>query len=133
MTVAEFQIPGGPKAPSAARELLCEWVGTQLDPALIDTARLLVSEIVTNCVVHAGVDESELITVRATRTSDGVRTEICHRGPHFVPPAGEPDLDSPGGLGLYVVEHLSDAWGVESGEQICVWFELDAERSQAAA
>jgi anti-sigma regulatory factor (Ser/Thr protein kinase) len=122
VTIAEFQVNGGPKAPSAARELLVEAIGTQVESDVVDRARLLVSEIVTNCVIHGGADEQDTIMIVTSVEADGVRTEVRHRGPHFVPPEDEPDLTSPGGLGLFLVEQMADAWGIDSGES--VWFRL---------
>lgn len=124
MSAAEFKVPGGTRAPSAARELLCETIGRDVPPALLDTARLLVSEIVTNCVIHGGAGESDVITVTCTAGSSGLVTRISHRGPDFTPPDEEPDLLTPGGLGLVLVDQLSQAWGIDSGDEVSVWFRL---------
>jgi anti-sigma regulatory factor (Ser/Thr protein kinase) len=105
--------------------MLADSFDTRLRPPVIDDLRLLVSELVTNCVLHGGVTGSDdEITVRTSLRADAVRTEVCHDGPAFLPPALEPDLDSPGGLGLFLVEQMSAAWGIDEGCKTCVWFEL---------
>jgi anti-sigma regulatory factor (Ser/Thr protein kinase) len=120
----EFQISGGPRAPETARAQLSERLDDRLEPPVRDDLRLLVSELVTNCVLHGGAGVPDAITVRTCVRHDLVRTEVCHDGPGFVPPTHEPDLESPGGLGLFLVEQMSAAWGIAEGCETCVWFEL---------
>jgi anti-sigma regulatory factor (Ser/Thr protein kinase) len=122
--VTEFQIPGGPRAPESARAKLSESLDEQIEEPVVHDLRLLVSELVTNCVLHGGATGEGAITVRTAVSDDAVRTEVCHDGPGFVPPSHEPDLDSPGGLGLFLVEQMSAAWGIAEGRETCVWFEL---------
>ena len=120
----EFQIPGGPRAPESARALLTESMDGRVDGPVVNDLRLLVSELVTNCVLHGGASDDGAITVRTAVGEGAIRTEVCHDGPSFIPPSHEPDLDSPGGLGLFLVEQMSAAWGVAEGCETCVWFEL---------
>jgi anti-sigma regulatory factor (Ser/Thr protein kinase) len=123
--VTEFQIAGGPRAPLFARAQLTDSLDGRLDRPVLDNLRLLVSELVTNCVLHGGAGEDAgQITVRAAVKGDCVRTEVCHDAPAFVAPTHEPDLSSPGGLGLFLVEQVSSAWGIEDNSDSCVWFEL---------
>lgn len=122
--VTEFRITGGPQAPLAARARVSETFASRLDKPVVDNMRLLVSELVTNCVLHGGASPRGEITVRAKVGEDRVRTEVCHDAPRFVPPSGDPDLNSPGGLGLFLVEQVSEAWGIEEDLETCVWFEL---------
>jgi anti-sigma regulatory factor (Ser/Thr protein kinase) len=123
--VNEFQIQGGPRAPEYARAMLTQALDAPLLAPVVDDLRLLVSELVTNCVLHGGVsDRDDAITIRTSVGSEAVRTEVCHDGPGFAPPTQEPDLDSPGGLGLFLVEQMSASWGIHEGCETCVWFEL---------
>ena len=124
--VTEFEIAGGPQAPQSARTKLAETFDDRLDGPVVNNMRLLVSELVTNCVVHGGADGAGgPIRVRAAVEDDCVRTEVCHDGPGFAAPSAVPDLDSPGGLGLFLVEQMSKAWGIEHSRETCVWFELN--------
>jgi anti-sigma regulatory factor (Ser/Thr protein kinase) len=120
----EFQIPGGPRAPESARAMLTDSLHDRVHGPVVNDLRLLVSELVTNCVLHGGATDAGAITVRTVVGGDAIRTEVCHDGPSFVPPSHAPDLDSPGGLGLFLVEQMSAAWGIDEGCETCVWFEL---------
>jgi anti-sigma regulatory factor (Ser/Thr protein kinase) len=123
--ITEFLIAGGPQAPLSARTKLSEAAGAELEP-VIDDMRLLVSELVTNCVVHGGADAGKRqIRVKTAVEGDCVRGEVCHEGPRFAAPGGETDLEEPGGLGLVLVEQLSRSWGIARNGVTCVWFELD--------
>jgi anti-sigma regulatory factor (Ser/Thr protein kinase) len=124
LEVTEFQVPGGPRAPESARAKLTESLGDRVHEPVVNDLRLLVSELVTNCVLHGGATGDGAITVRTLVGDHAIRTEVCHDGPSFVPPTDEPDLDSPGGLGLFLVEQMSAAWGIAEGSETCVWFEL---------
>jgi anti-sigma regulatory factor (Ser/Thr protein kinase) len=121
--MAEFRIAGGAQAPLSARAKLSELVDPAAAP-VIEDMRLLVSELVTNCVVHGGAVEESPITVRTSVDDGCVRTEVCHDGPQFLAPSEDPDIEEPGGLGLFLVEEMSRAWGIARGCQTCVWFEL---------
>jgi anti-sigma regulatory factor (Ser/Thr protein kinase) len=122
--VTEFRIAGGSRAPLSARTKLSESLEERFERCLVDDLRLLVSELVTNCVLHGGVGETAEITVRARVRDDAMHTEVCHDGPGFEAPEGDPDLGSPGGLGLLLVDRMASSWGIGGRCQTCVWFEL---------
>jgi anti-sigma regulatory factor (Ser/Thr protein kinase) len=122
--VTEFEIAGGPRAPLSARAKLSETFVDRLGGPVVDNMRLLVSELVTNCVVHGGAGGAGRITVRTAVGAESVRTEVCHDGPAFTAPTHDPDLTSPGGLGLFLVEQMSHSWGIDEATETCVWFEL---------
>ena len=118
--VVERSLELGPTAPAAARRL----VG---DISLPESARakleLIVSELVTNSVVHASEDTDAELSVRLRRESEQVRGEVCGKGPEFDWAPHDPDLGEPGGLGLMIVDQLSERWGICTNSQVCVWFE----------
>jgi two-component sensor histidine kinase len=82
-----------------------------------------VSELVTNSVVHAGDDADGELSVRLRREREHVRGEVCGDGPEFEWAPHDADLDEPGGLGLMIVDELSERWGIHHNSQVCVWFE----------
>ena len=89
--------------------------------------RLAVTELVTNAVRHAAMDDSsELIHLLIEADEDYVRVEVeqptSARGVHIVerPGTGE----RPGGFGLRLVEASADDWGYEPGPPGRVWFEF---------
>lgn len=106
-------------ARSAVEHVLASW---EMD-ALADTATLLVSEIVTNAVRHAGTS----LRLRAIRlAADRVRIEVVDHAPHAPLRRRSPDAGSEGGRGLHLVEHLAKSWGVFVTGDVSktVWFEL---------
>jgi anti-sigma regulatory factor (Ser/Thr protein kinase) len=89
---------------------------------------LLISELVTNAVRHAGMGmESDVIKVHAAVTPERTRIEVCDQGRGFSP--GKPRVRSfeagGGGLGLVLLDRLSAKWGVATDEDVCVWAEFD--------
>jgi anti-sigma regulatory factor (Ser/Thr protein kinase) len=113
---------GGADAPTRARFALMA-----LDGALAevrDTVRLLVTELVSNSVLHAGADDESTIKLRVVAGEHGARVEVEDRGPGFEPVAVEPDREHGGGFGLFLVNKLADRWGVEPTPSR-VWFEVD--------
>jgi anti-sigma regulatory factor (Ser/Thr protein kinase) len=91
-------------------------------PAVVETAVLLTSELVTNALVHAA-DGATLVIEAAGRLA---RIEVIDPGHATrLVPLRVGSLDEHG-RGLAIVEDLASAWGVESrGPGKAVWFELD--------
>lgn len=102
---------------------------------LFDTARLLVSELVTNSVRHAGLGPRDLIEIDVTAHDDLVRVEVTDMGAGFEPPLS-PESDSRSGWGLLLTDRLARRWGVSSAGRTSVWFEVaqgkDAHRHRAS-
>jgi anti-sigma regulatory factor (Ser/Thr protein kinase) len=98
-------------------------VGAAQEPTLL----LLVSELVSNSVRHAGMDADEQIRLRA-RTGDlCAYVEVCDAGRSGQVPQRREHADplEPGGLGLVLVDEMADRWGVScQAHETCVWFEL---------
>jgi anti-sigma regulatory factor (Ser/Thr protein kinase) len=99
-----------------------------LDPVRADELRLLVSELVTNSILHAGGDARSWIhLIVKIIPNRRVRAEVHDYGPGFTPavPDQVDDADLVHGRGLFLVEHLADAWSVEKAARTKVWFEID--------
>jgi anti-sigma regulatory factor (Ser/Thr protein kinase) len=111
----------GPSAAAKARRGLARLRG-DLDAPLMETLRLLVTELVTNSVKYARAD-TVLLTVVVGNSV--VLTEVTDAGPGFDPAkTGSPAGDYPG-WGLFLVERLAERWGVrKNGGGTKVWFEL---------
>jgi CheY-like chemotaxis protein len=87
--------------------------------------QLVLSELVTNALVHAGTT----CEVRA-RYSDGVlRLEVRDRG-RGTPDVRAPSIETEGGRGLMIVSAMAQAWGIEATEDEgkVVWAEMLLER-----
>jgi anti-sigma regulatory factor (Ser/Thr protein kinase) len=97
---------------------------------LADEAReqlaLVVSELVTNAVLHAGPATEEPVRLQVRLRPGRARIEVRDSGPGFDRPAQiNPDPLAVGGQGLLIVSALSDAWGVRRGPDGCtVWCEV---------
>ena len=125
-----LRIPGGDGAPTRARR----WVDAQLAGYIPATtasdAALLVSELVTNSVVHANVGPRRALTVELTTLDDRVRIAVTDPGSRLRPCMLPPDPETPGGLGLLVVDELCETWGVSQDlGPTCVWCELLLDQS----
>jgi anti-sigma regulatory factor (Ser/Thr protein kinase) len=98
---------------------------------LVDDAALLVSEVVTNAVVHARSDIDVTLAVADGSLEVGVADREPRR-PRVRPadPGLQPDewsWLSTHGRGMLLVDQIADEWGVEelaAGKQI--WFRLAA-------
>jgi anti-sigma regulatory factor (Ser/Thr protein kinase) len=110
--VLEASLPLDARAPSAARLVVARLRGRVPAPVL-DTAQLVVSELVTNSVRHSGASAGESVVVRAQLTDSMVRLEVSDPGCDGVIAPREPDLEGGGGFGLNVVRTCSERWGLE--------------------
>jgi len=121
----KMRLGSGPDAAAEARRAIAR-LRTDLDPPLMETLRLLVTELITNSVQHTDCDA---LTLRIAIGKSAVLTEVADDGPTFdvepfdahEPRAGDPDC----GWGLFLVQRLARNWGVnqEDGSKR-VWFEL---------
>ena len=119
----DLRLPAGPQAAGLARHAVDELEG-EVSPMTLEDGRLLVSELVTNSVRHAGLpgDASILLSIRLL--PGGLRVEVTDAGPGF-DPGGRPSPGVERGWGLYLVERISKRWGVTRDPHTLVWFELD--------
>ena len=73
---------------------------------------MLVSELVTNAVRHAGVGVNGEILVRLLVLEGRLRLCVEDPGSSRITRRAKPDRERPGGMGLFIVEQLSSSWGV---------------------
>lgn len=116
-----LRLSGGPEAAATARGALGR-LRADIDPPLMETLRLLITELVTNSVKHARADT---VVVRVLVGPSSVWTEVTDEGPGFDPAnTGAPRADR-SGWGLFLVERLADRWGADHDSGATkVWFEL---------
>jgi signal transduction histidine kinase len=120
----EVRLDPGPTAAAEARAATTVLDG-HADGDVLDDLRLLLSEIVTNSVRHAGSPHGAKIDLSVTIDRGGVRAEVADSGRGFEPsPRDAPQLQA-GGWGLHLVDRLAARWGVDRGARVRVWFELD--------
>jgi anti-sigma regulatory factor (Ser/Thr protein kinase) len=122
-TEAEVRLPSRPESAYAARRIthgvvLRQWA---LSPTTAEHAVLLVSELVGNAVRHTG---ARVFGLRMLRRRGWIRVEVRDpsRGLPCLMPVRETDIS---GRGLFLVDKLSDRWGVDllpRGKT--TWFEM---------
>jgi anti-sigma regulatory factor (Ser/Thr protein kinase) len=122
--VSEATVPCGPEAPFLARRTVSCWLEGRTHAQLHEDAGLLVSELVTNSVQHAGQPPGAPIHIRAAAVNGLVRIEVQDHGLGPVRPRA-PGPRS-GGYGLHLVNVLAARWGVSHDPGTRVWFELAA-------
>ncbi len=102
-------ITAGLDAPADARRW-ARWLADVLDPGRLDDAMLVLSELVTNAVLHSGLRAGAPIHLSGRVADDRVRIGVCDCGRGFdltaVPEL--PQEASPGGRGLWIVNRLAD-------------------------
>jgi anti-sigma regulatory factor (Ser/Thr protein kinase) len=113
-------LPRSPDSTRTARRLVHEHA-TTLGSQRREDATLLVSELVTNALVH-GIGT---ITLRIDVEPAVLRVEVSDEGNVALPPSPTPGAH--GGWGLRIVDQLADEWGVLAGSTK-VWFRLGEPR-----
>jgi hypothetical protein len=94
---------------------------------VVFNVRLLVADLVQNCLREAGRGSVDPITL-GLRVGDGVlRVDVTDCSPY----SGRPSVDRPAraaGRGLHLVDALADRWGTQPAPDKrgwLVWFEFD--------
>jgi anti-sigma regulatory factor (Ser/Thr protein kinase) len=121
---AELVLPSSTRAPAAAREFLRRSGCPEHALDQLDDAVLLVSELVTNSVLHGGPP----IVLQVECDSEVLRVRVRDGSP-ALPLPREAGADAEGGRGMTLVDLLTDTWGVEPvvddhGPGKAVWFQL---------
>lgn len=118
----ECPLPNSPTAVQLARSFVRRTT-CPLHPVNVEDACLLVSEVVTNALVHGAPPMA--LTCRCVRTA-ALFSVTDHR-PQQDPIAAHPAApDDESGRGLSIVELLAADWGVADDPQgKSVWFLLD--------
>ena len=120
-----FQLNGGSEAGMAARRAVVAADG-DLPGAVREDVLLLVTELVSNAVRHAGVGADGTMQVELRRWPQRLRVEVVDPGSDFtrVPPRSS--TDEARGWGLVLVDRIAARWGVGRGpSRTCVWFEIE--------
>jgi two-component sensor histidine kinase len=115
-----LNLPPEPASASHARQAAREHLRPTCPSDVVETAALLVTELVSNAVLHAGTD----IVVVIDRRSDRVVVRVCDDSDaRLVSRDHEPTAAT--GRGLWLVDQLATSWGVEQvpkGKE--VWCEI---------
>jgi anti-sigma regulatory factor (Ser/Thr protein kinase) len=120
--VPAIELPGDRSGAARARHFVADLLSSWgVSDALIDDCRLLVSELVTNAVLHArsaprvDVDRRDGGVRVAVSDTSAARPRVLDGGPY-----------SAAGRGMMLVDRIASRWGVDPlPDGKSVWFELE--------
>lgn len=122
LVTSRTTLPCDSRSPSLSRRVVDSALRAAGLVDLIETALLLVTELVTNAYIHAGTD----VQLDVTTTGQALTVEVIDGSAAGLPRVGHaPPPDSEGGRGLLLLDALASEWGTRhfaTGK--AVWFRL---------
>lgn len=125
MADASSRLPRDRRSAGAARRFVEETLDSSTATDVIETATLLVSEVVANAVIHAG----SVLDLKVWVDTKRLRVEVADSMP-VAPVIKNGGTETTTGRGMFLIDALADRWGTDvhdSGKT--VWFELDRARA----
>ena len=126
---ASLSVPGSPEQVHPARVFTSQTLGSEHPCGQV--AVLLVSEVVTNSVLHSlsGLPGGT-VTITIAGTANTARVEVRDAGGPTLPFLKEQSSAAEGGHGLFLVNSLAYRWGyLPDAAGLTTWFEVCAEPS----
>ena len=124
-----ISLPANASSATTARTEVTRRLAERITSGALDDVRLLLTELITNSLRHGGVTADDKIGVKAQLTDGTVRIEVHDPGRD-----GPPEVRAPGprggGYGLFLVDRLTNQWGVDRQDGTTVWAELSAGSSR---
>jgi anti-sigma regulatory factor (Ser/Thr protein kinase) len=119
---AAITLPAEPSSARAARRFVADSLRSEDSEHWELAAKLLVTELVTNAILHARTE----VTVSLRVESDGLRISVRDSSRRMPSPRSY-SSDATTGRGLALVERLSAEWGVEpDADGKTVWVKIGA-------
>jgi anti-sigma regulatory factor (Ser/Thr protein kinase) len=118
-----FVLPRSVEAAGQGRRLLAQALGG-LPPSVLANALLVLTELVTNSVLHGPVPKDRGVDVEIRLDERRLTLSVCDPGPGLDPDIIPKPRDE-GGWGLLLVDRLSSRWGVKVNDHTCVWADFD--------
>jgi anti-sigma regulatory factor (Ser/Thr protein kinase) len=125
MDAISLSLPPVPSSATTARSEITRRLAQRVTHGALEDVRLLLTELITNALRHSGMTPDDEIGVRAELSGGTVRIEVHDPGRDGPIERREPGARG-GGYGLFLVERLTDEWGVEQLDGTTVWAELPA-------
>ncbi|MFZ0667214.1 MAG: ATP-binding protein [Acidimicrobiales bacterium] len=127
MTSATIVLPPESASVPQARRFVADHL-SDLPSETVDTARLLVSEVVTNAVLHARTE----LSLTLMRDPSKVSVEVADSNP-LLPVLRTHGADAGTGRGLHVLDKMATRWGANQtdGGKV-VWFEIRTEAADGS-
>lgn len=123
-----LELPAEKDSVGIARHALSS-VSDGLPSSVFEDLKLLVSELITNSIRHTGLAAGDRIELKVTKSPQTIRAEVADRGPGFKQEPYRPYSERESGWGLFLVEQISDRWGLSVSNETRVWFELDIQNN----
>ncbi|MFE1170801.1 SpoIIE family protein phosphatase [Streptomyces sp. NPDC058773] len=128
LSVAQTEPERIAEARRQIRDVLHDWA----DPDQVDSAVLMVSEMVTNVLLHTDGDALLVAEISGERGARRIRVDVSDSS-DALPHRRCPGELASSGRGLMLLELLAGAWGVDPrGDGKSTWFELYEEAGEAA-
>ena len=105
------------------RAVLRGWLAGAIPDRELGDAELVVTELLTNSVRHAGLANHDVLRIRAAADGEVLHLEVEDDGRNGAPRRRPPDPIA-GGIGLNIVDALALDWGVRRDDHTTVWVEL---------
>lgn len=122
----DLEFPAVASVLSEVRQLL---VRLALPNPILEDVRLLVNELVSNSIRHAGLGPEDRIRVSARVSRGRLRVDVFDGGPgdrrDGIAGGIRPAPGASSGWGLYLLERLASRWGQGRGRY---WFELELDK-----
>ncbi|MFJ9466439.1 ATP-binding SpoIIE family protein phosphatase [Streptomyces caniferus] len=120
LSVAQAEPERIAEARRQVRDVLHDWA----DPDQVDSAVLMVSEMVTNVLLHTDGDALLVAEITGAHGARRIRVDVAD-GSDELPHRRCPGELASSGRGLMLLELLAGAWGVDPrGDGKSTWFEL---------
>jgi anti-sigma regulatory factor (Ser/Thr protein kinase) len=112
------------EAPLMARAAVREFCEQQeIESDIRANILLLVSEVVTNAVLHSPGEMTSTIQLSAQVDGEMIRVDVTDQGNGFTPKVRDP-AQVGRGYGLFLVDQIAGRWGIADSRGTTVWFEL---------
>jgi len=116
MIEIRFRVRAAPAAVAEARRRVPA-LGDLPDRVRLD-AEVVVSELVTNSVLHAGLSDDDVIDVALRRDDERVVIEVDDRDGLYGESGKHPAARRAGGMGLKLLDRICDHWHAEAGRVV---------------
>jgi anti-sigma regulatory factor (Ser/Thr protein kinase) len=124
--VRQQALQARPAAVADARRYVRDRLDGFLPPSRLSEVELLTSELVMNAVRHARLKDGDPIGLDIDVDIDTIHVAIVDAGVGFAySKIFEEPGDLRGGWGLFLVDRVSDRWGIDASPPHSVWFEID--------
>ena len=118
-------LPARASSATTARTEVTRRLAPRLTSSALEDVRLLLTELITNSLRHADMKPDDEIAVKAELVDGTVRIEVSDPGRDGPVEVRRPGARG-GGYGLFLVDRLTNRWGVDRQDGTTVWAELSA-------